>query len=260
MSSTIIWKRRYRNDLLDKLVNDTTYRIKIAGGIIAAVLVIWVIYSIATYRRTERFSVAHIGWETQIGVQQYQTVHEGDWSVPNGGRETDHYRKQRSTETYVSGHRTRTIKGTCTTTGSGKNQRRSCSADRTVTEAVYSTRPVYDTYYEYDIDRWLSIQPLTASGDQNTNKAGGRDTHEWYWPDTSDTTYIDSPVIGNKRLGLRQTHFFIVFVNDNPESKIKQSPADMPEERWKTHHMGGKYDITFGWFNNVLEINKAGAW
>ncbi len=227
-------------------MNDTAYRLKISAGIIGALLVIWAIYSVVTYRKTENFTVAHIGWDTQIGVQQYQTVHEGGWRVPSGGRETDSYRKQRGTRSVPNG-----TERVCSGTGKDKK----CS-NRT----KYRQEPVYDRWYEYDIDRWLSIEPLTAAGNQDTNKAANRDTHEWYWPDTSDGTYIDSPTIGNKRLGLRQTHFFIVFNNDNKDSKLQQIPVDMPEERWKTHHMGAKYSITFGWFNNILEINKVGAW
>lgn len=74
-------------------------------------------------------------------------------------------------------------------------------------------------------------------------------------PDTSDGDYKDNPVIGNKRLGLNRTHFFIVFSNEK-----EQQTADMPVERWKTHNMNERYDITFGWFGNILDIQKAGSW
>lgn len=230
-------------------------RFKIGAGIIILVLFIWGIYGIITYRQVEVATVAHLGWDTQIDVLQYQTVHDGGWSVPSDGRETNHYRKQRSTETYVSGYRTVTKRGSCTTTGSGKNQRRSCSPDTTVREAIYSTRPIYDTYYEYDIDRWVNIQPLRAAGNQDINRKANKDDHYWYMPDTTDGDYNDNPVIGNKKLGLQRTHFFIIF-----QGKDKQYPVDMPVERWTTHQMNERYDITLGWFGNIIEVKKTGSW
>lgn len=247
--STIEWKRRYRNDFLDRIVNDTAYRIKIGAAIIGITLTIWAIIHIVNYRRVEHYQVVHIGWDTQIDVEQYMTVHEGDWYVPSGGRETDNYIKQRGTrQVYVRTDVSyRTEKGSCTTTGTGKNKTTRCAPDRQVRveRKIYRTEPVYDRWYEYDIDRWIGIQPLKAAGTG----------HEWYMPDTSDGDYKDIPTIGNKRLGLNRTHFFIVFGNDKD-----QKTADMPVERWKTHNMGERYDITFGWFGNILEINKAGAW
>jgi hypothetical protein len=221
----------------------------IASIVITAVLIIWGIVYLITYRQYVPVSVQYIGWDTQIDIQQYMTVHEGDWYVPYGGRETNSYIRQRSTERYLAGYetKTRTIKGSCTTVGTGKNQRKSCTSDRieTVREAIYKTRPVYDRWYEYDIDRWVNVQPLQARGSG----------HDWYMPDTSDGTYIDSPNIGNKRLGLNRTHFYIVFGNNN-----KQYSADMPVERWKTHNMGEQYELTLNWVGGIIEIKKAGTW
>lgn len=227
------------------------YRIKWGASIISAVLFIWLIIHVATYREITPYTVIGLGWDTQIDVEQYQTVHEGAWHVPDGGRETDHYRKQRGTERYQSGTRTVFHSGSCT--GTGKNRR--CTASTTSIEPVYSYRPVYATWYEYDIDKWVNIQPLQASGNQIINRAANKQDHYWYMPDTTDGDYKDIANIGNKRLGLRRTHFFVI-LNSNDPKKPNQQSIDLPESDWQTYEMNARYKITFGWFGNIIKISR----
>lgn len=236
------------NILLDRMVNDTVYRLKIGAGIIGITLLIWGIIHISTYREHTQMSVAKVAWDTKIDVYQYQTNHEGDWYVPTGGRETDHYRKQRGTRKVLDhyDHVKRTKSGDCSYSGTGKNKRRVCQPDTTYYDdvPVYRYDPVYDTWYEYDIDEWNHIQPLVAKGIN----------HEWRFPDTTDATYNDAPILGNKKLGMRSTHFYIEIIGNN-----KTMSLDMPESQWMQYNVGNWCDVTFNWFGSVLTINKRGS-
>lgn len=214
---------------------------KIGAGIICSIIFISICIHLYTYRKVENYTVASIGWNTQIDIQQYLTNHEGGWSIPYGGKETNHYTKQRGTTRYIAGYKSTTHKGSCVGTGAKKR----CSSDTTTSEPIYKTRAVYDTWYEYDIDRWINIQPLKASG------IG----HKWYYPDTSDGTYNTAPIIGNKRLGAEHTQFFIIFRNNNQQKQV-----DMPIERWNTINMNDTYEITSNWFGMIVNIKQVGVW
>ena len=242
---SIEWNRRYQNDFLDSFVNDTWFRLKVIGGIIAAGLILWFIIHIITYRQIVTTTVTYIGWDTAIQVQRYQTNNHGDWYVPNGGRVTNSYTKQRGTVRVLDHYERNRHTRSGGYTGTGKNRRSLPDVVYYTSDPVYRNDPVYDTWYEYDLDEWTFIEPLRAKGTG----------HEWYMPDTSDGTYNDIPQIGNKRLGMPMTHFFIVFHGDKQDYT-----ADMPEDRWKMHAMGGRYDITLNWLGQLLEINKAGSW
>lgn len=209
---------------------DTTRRIQIALGIIIGMFILWGCYSIITYRKTISVTVTAIGWDTRIDVQRYQTNNHGGWSIPNGGRETDSYRKQRGTRSVADG-----TERVCS--GTGKD--RTCK-NRT----KYKQVPVYDRWYEYDIEEWTNIEPLTASGN----------THEWYMPDTSDGTWNTAEYIGNKRLGLQYTHFYVKFVDRQTK---KEYGADMVESMWKQYNVEDSARITLNFFNTILAIEKS---
>lgn len=228
----IMWKRRYENDFIDRMVNDPMYALKVTGFALLLVFIAWGLYTIITYRKVVHTKVTEIGWDTRIDVYRWQTNNHGGWSIPNGGRETNSYMAQSGTRRVRSGsHRE------CS--GSGKD--RSC---RTVDD--YRYEPVYDRWYEYDIEEWTMQSPLTAKGN----------TIEWYMPDTTDGTYTDgtNPIIGDLRLGTQYTHFFIVYTDEDTKY-----PVDMTESPWKQHTLGDQYELTLDFFGTVKAINKLGS-
>lgn len=201
---------------------------KVGAAIIAATLLIWGIIHLVTYRETTEMSVAYVGWDTKIDVMRWQTNHYSGWYAPANAEITNTYIKYRGTERYISGY-----KLSC----------RNSKCDRT---AIYNTRRVYDRWYEYNLDEWTRIQPLISKG------IG----HNWYMPDISDGVYTDgvNPQIGDKKLGLRSTHFYIIISN----GKDKNISLDMPESRWKVYRVGNWCIVEFNWFGSVIDIKKKG--
>jgi hypothetical protein len=128
-------------------------------------------------------------WNRSVAIEEYKTLREGDWSVPRGGRLVgsdrrirthvsvlDHYetktrqvskRVRSGTETYNCGQRD---------LGNGYFADITCTRDtydtvfenETYQDPVYRQDPVYDTWYEFDIDRWvLARNPKTNGSGKN---------------------------------------------------------------------------------------------
>lgn len=221
--------------MIDRLLNDNGYLFKVVAIATLALAVLWGCHYIMTYRADVRVTVTSIGWSTRIDVLRWQTNNRGGWYVPNGGRETDSYMKQSGTKRVPTGTRQ-----SCT--GSGKN--RSCS-----TQTTYTTYPVYDRWYEFDIDEWTQIEPLTAAGT----------THEWYMPDTTDGTWFDNtraPLIGDKRLSTPYTHFYVIF-HTKVDKPVKY-PVDMVESMWQDYDVEDTAILTLDFFNGVKGVKLAG--
>jgi hypothetical protein len=215
--------------VIDRAINDPKWLWKCIGIWIALVLVIYGIVHIITYRKVETVRVVAIKWDTAIARLQYQTISESDWYVPTGGRVTDSYSKQRGTRSVPDGE-----------------EKYTDSNGNTKYRTKYRRVPVYDTHYEYDIDKWVHIEPLRASG------IG----YDWYMPDTTDTTYTDgnNPHIGDIHLSTPLTHFYIIYIGD------KEYSVDMVESMWKEHELNDYYHLTPDWFGGVKKIEKASSW
>ncbi|HEX8391076.1 MAG TPA: hypothetical protein VF665_01865 [Longimicrobium sp.] len=130
-------------------------------------------------------TVAAADWERAVEVQDYRTVREEDWSVPQGGRQQrswrairdyrqvlDHYenrtrqvseRVQTGTRTYTCGSRD---------LGNGHFEDRTCTEPEYTTkyrtesyqEPIYRQEPIYDTKFAYEIERWLPNDTVWARG------------------------------------------------------------------------------------------------
>ncbi len=215
----------------DRLYNDTAYLIRAVIISTATLAAIYGIYHVITYRANVNARVISIGWDTKIDVYRWQTNNHGGWYIPDGGRETNHYTKQRGTRRVPNG-----TERVCT--GSGKNE--TCTY-----RTKYRNEPVYDTWYEYDIEEWTQLEPLTNKGTD----------HTWSMPDTTEYTwYVDnSPLnINDLRQGTYYTHFYVIFVHEN-----KQYPVDMIESMWQEYDIEDSAILTLDWFNNVKAVKKS---
>jgi hypothetical protein len=125
-------------------------------------------------------------WSRAVEVQQYRTVAEEDWSVPQGGRETRSFRAVRDYRRVLDHYETRTRQvsdrvqtGTRTYTCGREDMGNGYFRDKTCTEPEYETRyrtesyeepvyrrePIYATKYAYQIERWLPEDTLREAGD-----------------------------------------------------------------------------------------------
>lgn len=127
-------------------------------------------------------------WERNIEIQEYKTVQENDWYVPQGGRVTytrneihhyekvfDHYETvtEEKSERYVSGYET-VVTGH-RDLGNGYFEEITSQQPvydtrywtETRQEPVYRNEPVYRTKYYYDIERWVHKSWKKTSGGTN---------------------------------------------------------------------------------------------
>lgn len=132
----------------------------------------------------------NFSWQTEIHIGEIFTYHEEGWSIPAGGRQTGseerftgRYEQKQvcelvdvpKSEEYVCGE-------TCVDLGNGYESCTDKMCTRTWTEKENQchqeddhSRPINDTWYFYDIDRWTQTRFVSAS-------ALGNDP---YWPEFS---------------------------------------------------------------------------
>ncbi len=196
--------------------------------------------------------VSRYHWSRRIDIEVYAQVHEEGWSLPAGAYNVDSESRVREyreiTETRT---RTRTIHHpqTCyRDLGNGAVEEYDCGHDSTETEeyqVVVGEEPIYDTWYSYDIDKWVYQRSVEAAGDDQAP----------YWP-----TYVLADE-GHQRLGAervgRRSESYEVFLetvetNSKGEHDIFTYHATLDEFlRFKT---GEIYTIQvnhFGWVTNV---------
>lgn len=235
-----MYRQRYYDNWLDRLWNDTEYRIKVTGIIFIVAMIFISIYAVITYRKVVHAQVIDTTWELKIDQLQYTTLQESDWSIPNGGRLDHKNWEYHYSYYYKSGSHWETKSGGTYSCGT-----KTCkNPDKRVEVDDYSPRQVYDYKYYYYIDRWINIAPLITSG---------KNKEDVHWPNTTDHTYNDSDIIGNVKLGTRYSHFQITVAANNQAYSI-----DMIEPMWRTYTIGTKATLTLGFFNNVIAIEQKG--
>ena len=191
-------------------------------------------------------AVSGFQWERSINVEAFQTVVEEDWSVPSGGRlidqrqeirsytqVLDHYEtRQRDiqvqvgVETYVCGQRD---------LGNGFFEDIDCTEPiyETQTESyeepVYREEPVYETFYNYEIDRWNVVRSPSVSGSDHSA--------EWPGLELGDT----------EREGQRSESYVIFFV----ENDIEDYSLELPFAEWQRYEMGQVVSLRLNAFGNL---------
>ncbi|HYR11380.1 MAG TPA: hypothetical protein VEQ60_26600 [Longimicrobium sp.] len=175
-------------------------------------------------------TVAAKDWSRAIEVQEYRTVQEEDWSVPQGGRQKRSYRAIRDYRQVLDHYETKTRQvservqsGTRTYTCGQRDMGNGYFEDVTCTEPVYETNyrqetyqdpvyrrePIYDTRYAYEIEKWLPDDTAWARGD------GAK---EPTWP---------AVTIGrNEREGARIQRYVLRFTDDDGKTYEEEVTAD----------------------------------
>jgi len=123
-------------------------------------------------------------WVVSVEIQEQRPVAEGGWSVPSDAYHVRSSQRQRGTRQVQTGTRTEQVQvayqeqtGTreeCKTVSRGDGTgTRSCqdvpvyeTRYRTETKEVpvYTTEPVYDTWYDYTVDRWQTLRTVEERG------------------------------------------------------------------------------------------------
>ncbi|HEX6368977.1 MAG TPA: hypothetical protein VF006_08590 [Longimicrobium sp.] len=175
-------------------------------------------------------TVAAKDWSRAIEVQEYRTVQEEDWSVPQGGRQKRSYRAVRDYRQVLDHYETKTRQvservqtGTRTYTcgqrdmGNGYFEDVTCTEpeyttnyrEETYQDPVYRREPIYDTKYAYEIEKWLPDDTAWARGDAAKEPA---------WPAVR---------IGrNEREGARIQRYVLRFTDGEGKTYEREVTAD----------------------------------
>ncbi len=184
------------------------------GVILIVLLVIGAVAAILalTVKRETTVVVTGHSWERVINIEEYSAVRDGSWqeSVPIGAYNRTCYEKQRSTRRIPDGE-------TCQT-------RRVDQGDGTFREErvcrpKYREEPVYDTWCDYTINRWVYDHSETASDDTLS---------EPYWPQVNFS--CSGEQLGCQREGGREETYLLHLVGD--EGRTYECPV--PFEQWQS--------------------------
>jgi len=178
--------------------------------------------------------VSGFSWTRTITVQEYRTVQEQGWSVPSGGRQLRTERKVHHHDKVPDGTVTKTRQkkvqvGTKTVKVGKRDLGNGYFEDITREEPVYESQtetyqeqkyreePVYQTYYTYEIDKWVDLPVHSKSGSDHTP----------VWPEVTVQE-------GKQREGGR-TERYVVNVRDPAEGKTYEKELDLETwQRWET--------------------------
>ena len=199
-------------------------------------------------------TVAAKDWSRAIEVQEYRTVQEEDWSIPQGGRQKRSFRAIRDYRQVLDHYETKTREvservqtGTRTYTCGQRDMGNGYFEDVTCTEPEYTTNyrtetyqdpvyrqePIYDTKYAYEIEKWVPDDTAWARGDGSKEPA---------WPTVS---------IGrNEREGVRIQRYVLRFSDDDGKTYEEEVTAEQfaryrqgQEVRLRKKRGGGEVQI-----------------
>lgn len=160
-----------------------------AAAIVTAIIAV---LSVMFFPYKKVVTVKSFAWERNISLEEYRTVQESDWNVPEGGRVydekteiksyvsvVDHYETVWETKTReVFDHNETSTTYSDNGNGTFTEHTTTTPVYRTETyqesheEPVYRQDPVYATKYYYDIDKWVDTG--------NDYPSSGKD-HKPYW-------------------------------------------------------------------------------
>lgn len=223
--------------------------ITVAAGAFALILLL--AFMLRTHK--EPLTVVSAPWQRTIEVEVYKTVREGDWSVPAGGRHFHSEERIHHHDQVLTGYQTRT-RQVRVQTGS-RTERYSMgvrnkgngfyeeqfgerqvpiyeSRTETYQEPIYRDEPRYQTWYDYDIERWIRAR---------TERAGGS-APPAAWPVVT---------LGEKeREGRRHDEYKVVLSS----RKRKQLQRPLTEREWLRYPVGATATGTFNNFGALVRL------
>ncbi len=227
------------------------YILATAVGLLAVVGLVWYFFFIA-YTIDAR--VTDFSWTRSVTIERYQTVREDDWDIPVGGREVDATTKIRSYRQVFDHNETRTRQVSeqvasgsesysCGTTDLGNGYFRDNTCSRTTyqteyhtetySEPVYRDEPVYDTWYTYDIERWLVNRTPLASGKNHTP----------VWPDYTLAN-------NHERVSSKPEQYMVYLI----DVKKRQYIHELPLAEWSKLGMNQVMSLTRNRVGSILDL------
>jgi hypothetical protein len=220
------------------LVDDNRRRmLAVSGGVLFVALMSVLVWVVFFQTRTVDLEIAELTWSRGVEIEEYRTIRTGGWHAPSDAynvatsRRTHHYdrvldhmeTRYRSVQ-YQSGSTTETY--SCGTTSNGNGTYTTNYCTRTVPqystrqepyqEAVYRDEPVYETWYEYDVDRWTR---------HHWEREHGDDDDRPHWPGT-EQFLNQGTELGALRVGRGRQEAYAVRLVD-PDGKSHPKEVDL---------------------------------
>ncbi len=210
--------------------------------LIGALLAILAIIIFAMIPRKADTILDSKAWNRAIEVEEYKTVQESDWYVPDGGRvyktarEIHHYDNVLDHYETVEVQKSRQVQDgydtsvSYTNNGDGTYTENKTQTPRYRTEyyyekeqqPVYVSVPRYQTKYYYDIDKWVPGRTVETSGTDD----------EPYWGELN--------LAQNEREGNHSEEYRMTFKN----KKDKTYSCSTTEEIWSKYKVGDGAELT----------------
>lgn len=233
-----------------------------AGGltIIFVALFAGLVY-LASLTYPAEVEITGLEWTRAVAVEEYKTVAETAWEgevppdariqsseralhhtekVADGTRSIpETYTEQISdgTESYVCG-RTSKKNGYFEDKYCTRTKYKSVTRTRNKTETVYKDVPVYRTRYNYEIEKWVTVDEKTTSGtDFNP---------QWAFVQTDKT----------HREGKRAESYNLICKELGGENKIHK--VKLTPENWSSFQIGERLESKKDFFGFLVEIDKIG--
>lgn len=217
-----------------------------AAALISIVTLIWM-YN-ATYE--VEVVVDSVKWHRSIDVEHYKTLNKSGWSPPSDARIQSNEQRIRSYRKVPDGYVTKTREvrvqtGTRRVKTGTRNLGNGYSEDVYSTEPIYEYRtetyqeqkyrdePVYDTYYYYEVDRWVVVAKSESSGAD----------HEPYW---------SKPDIGGdkQREGEYKQSYYVYFKAD----KERIWEHKLQYDDWMRYGVGEQRVILVNYFDQFKAV------
>lgn len=212
----------------------------IFGAALAAILVIIAGVMLLSPKNMDA-TLKDKSWQRNIAIEDYITVQESDWDVPDGGRiydqkeEIHHYDQVLDHYETVEEERTRTVQDGYDTytnyvdNGDGTFSEETVQTPRYITETYYETVekpvykdvPIYATKYYYEIERWQETRNVTTEGKDDAP----------YWGELNLT--------GQEREGNKTENYNLTFT-----TKKKEYTESVPLKMWQSLQIGDNAEIT----------------
>lgn len=223
--------------------------------VIAAVVALIGILLIASFTVpfTAHGQVADKSWQRSISIAQIKPFQDSGWHKPSDAYDVSSERKFRHYETVTVGYTTKTEtsteryqSGTETyvcgqqSMGNGYFQDRTCSratystrpVTKTVQVPITEERPVYDTWYEYTQDRWVTVRNRSSSGKDD----------EPYWAE-----YTLAPQ--GERVGNRREAYIVVTKIEDDTQELRLSQQD-----WNGYQINDKLVLKTDFWGRVKSL------
>ena len=210
-------------------------------AIVVAICFISILALFLPYKRTEE--VTGFSWNRNVSVEEYKTVYENGWLLPETAelvttkREIHHYenvvdhyetKSKQVSELVQNGTETRYSysdngNGTFTETSYEVPTYTTVYHTEYYQEPVYRSEPVYQTKYYYNIDKWVFVKDYETS-DKNKSP---------YW--SSEYALED-----NQRDTIRKEHYYVELTDE--KGKVREEEVAYAE--WSNEYIGHTYSTT----------------